>query len=331
MRAELLARKPPATSTDSARREAHRPASAELSLSVVTFAWFGRQAAGRRPAAGGALACSPSRPPPFPGSLVWSTTCRPACCGGPELVRVFAWAAGHAVLDRAGQRADLHRLQPEGKGSGVADRSRTRISPGPAPSLTWAFAWQVLDSNQGRHTSTVLQASPKHALTCGYVPLPPSSPAILRDVRAADTVPARPMRPHRPRPERIPLASQIREISPTTARPNALIPILTDAIRMPSDPAAQTPPAAERHLAPDGSTFCHRRQMAAVRSALSRYRPSLRVHRSRRPARESRPRRPADPGGPSAGARRHARTWLPSVSIRGSREGFRLMAGGSGK
>jgi hypothetical protein len=26
----------------------------------------------------------------------------------------------------------------------------------PAPGLTWAFMWQVLDSNQGRQTSTVL-------------------------------------------------------------------------------------------------------------------------------------------------------------------------------
>jgi hypothetical protein len=42
-------------------------------------------------------------------------------------------------------------------GSGVADRSRTCLSPQQTPGLTWAFAWQVLDSNQGRYTSTVLQ------------------------------------------------------------------------------------------------------------------------------------------------------------------------------
>jgi hypothetical protein len=76
--------------------------------------------------------------------------------------------------------------------SGVADRSPKRISPGAAPGLTWAFAWQVLDSDQGRHTSAILQASPIHGLTCGYTRRPSTSPAILRVCGRCCHLPPRP-------------------------------------------------------------------------------------------------------------------------------------------
>jgi hypothetical protein len=66
------------------------------------------------------------------------------------------------------------------KGAVLKTGPQTRISPGLAPALIWDFTWQVLDSNQGRHTSTVLQASPIHALTCAYVRDLQTSPAILR-------------------------------------------------------------------------------------------------------------------------------------------------------
>jgi hypothetical protein len=116
--------------------------SAELSPSVMTFAWLGRQAAGRRPAAGQALACSPSRPPLFQGaSRGPRPAARPAAEGLDFSVYSPGWP-GHAVPDRAGLRADLHHLQPEGKGSGVADRPQTRISPGPdtGPDLGFCVA-----------------------------------------------------------------------------------------------------------------------------------------------------------------------------------------------
>jgi len=43
------------------------------------------------------------------------------------------------------------------KGAVLRTASRHVSAPAPTLGLTWVFAWQVLDSNQGRHTSTVLQ------------------------------------------------------------------------------------------------------------------------------------------------------------------------------
>ena len=50
-----------------------------------------------------------------------------------------------------------------------------------------------------------------------------------------------------------------------TAGADAFIPTLTDAIRMPSDPATQTP-ATERHLAARWLAFCPRHVTAAKAS-----------------------------------------------------------------
>jgi hypothetical protein len=43
-----------------------------------------------------------------------------------------------------------------GEKSGRQRYCRPRASAPAKPGLTWAFSWQVLDSNQGRLTSTVL-------------------------------------------------------------------------------------------------------------------------------------------------------------------------------
>jgi len=50
-----------------------------------------------------------------------------------------------------------HDLRRGGAASGVANCRLSLASLGAKLGLTWAFAWQVLDSNQGRLTSTVLQ------------------------------------------------------------------------------------------------------------------------------------------------------------------------------
>jgi hypothetical protein len=73
------------------------------------------------------------------------------------LARVVSigWAAG-TMVTMAGYQ---DRARREAVGSGVADRCRTWVTPRQTPGLTWAFAWQVLDSNQGRLTSTVLQGA----------------------------------------------------------------------------------------------------------------------------------------------------------------------------
>jgi hypothetical protein len=42
------------------------------------------------------------------------------------------------------------------RGAVLRTAPRHASAPAPVSGLTWDFAWQVLDSNQGRHTSTVL-------------------------------------------------------------------------------------------------------------------------------------------------------------------------------
>ena len=68
--------------------------------------------------------------------------------------RSLATRHGHGVGDEPLTRHDW-----TAPGSGVTDRSQTCVSLRQTPGLTWAFAWQVLDSNQGRLTSTVLQGA----------------------------------------------------------------------------------------------------------------------------------------------------------------------------
>jgi hypothetical protein len=51
------------------------------------------------------------------------------------------------------------------KGAVLRTAPRNVLAPAPTRGLTWAFTWQVLDSNQGRHTSTVLQTVAGTALT----------------------------------------------------------------------------------------------------------------------------------------------------------------------
>jgi hypothetical protein len=72
--------------------------------------------------------------------------CRPRC---------LAPGRGHGVGDEP--LAWHHWTAP---GSGVTDRSQTCVTPRQTPGLTWAFAWQVLDSNQGGLTSTVYRERP---------------------------------------------------------------------------------------------------------------------------------------------------------------------------
>ena len=69
-------------------------------------------------------------------------------------------------------------------GSGVADRSRTCVSLRQTPRLTWAFAWQVLDSNQGRLTSTVLQGAGRRSRRSF---LPAGTPSEMRTACGSTT------------------------------------------------------------------------------------------------------------------------------------------------
>jgi hypothetical protein len=109
----------------------------------------------------------------------------------------------------------------------------TKRKPAPS-SFRW---WQVMDSNH-RRLSRRLQTSPKHALTCEYVPRFRTSPAILRAIRTVEAGPARPCPVAHPmRTRTTPQAylhvgrSAKHPATPTLTPP---IPILTDAIQMPS-------------------------------------------------------------------------------------------------
>ena len=105
------------------------------------------------------------------------------------------------------------------------------VSPGLIPGLTWGFGVAGDGFEPSKAEPTVLQASPKPALTCGYARRFPSSPAILRDSRIRSTG--------------MPRAPRAREIAPRHRR-YARIPVPAEAM-----PSNRTPPDTAV------TTFCH--------------------------------------------------------------------------
>jgi hypothetical protein len=89
----------------------------------------------------------------------------------------------------------------------------------------------------------------------------------------------------------------------------SLIPILTDAIRMPCDPAAQPPPQQNATWRPSGHPSAPR-PMTAMRLTRSGSRPPLTAHPSLPPSTGAPDLSAAQPSRRASASRGHARTWL---------------------
>jgi hypothetical protein len=99
----------------------------------------------------------PSQPPLFrePSSGLR------ACCGWPEISPgILPGRPVMRSLSGLGSTLTCATFSRKVKGAVLRTAPRHASAPAPAPGLTWAFAWQVLDSNQGRHTSTVYRPWP---------------------------------------------------------------------------------------------------------------------------------------------------------------------------
>jgi len=173
--------------------------------------------------------------------------CPSRCCVEPHrwaqarcgLVNVSAHSpqTSRPVATRGtGWAADLARPGPQPAGKAPPAVLRTAAfprQPRTTPALTWAFAWQVLDSNQGRHASTFFTG---RSNTCPDLRLCSALPNF------SGYSPRRPRSRCRPGPWRIryehqplqrrPLTRQAGEAA-SDARAEALIPMVTERSRRP--------------------------------------------------------------------------------------------------